>query len=97
MLTQAQLKKQLYYEPNTGEFTRLHTSSRARAGDSAGVLGPDGYVIINVCSRSHTAHRLAWLYMYGVWEFTRIHHVNGNKTDNRIENLQLKKSTSTEL
>lgn len=34
------------------------------------------------------AHRLAWLYVHGEWPSKHLDHLNGNRTDNRIENLR---------
>jgi len=36
----------------------------------------------------YLAHRLAWLYVHGVMPKKNIDHINGVKTDNRIENLR---------
>ena len=34
------------------------------------------------------AHRLAWLYIYGIMPSEQIDHINHDKADNRIENLR---------
>ena len=36
----------------------------------------------------YSSHRLAWLYVHGVWPKNFIDHINGDKSDNRICNLR---------
>lgn len=41
-----------------------------------------------VDGKTYKAHRLAWLYVHGVWPTYGINHINTIKTDNRISNLE---------
>lgn len=87
-LTQDRLHLLLSYDGETGIFTRkVRTSSRANVGDIAGWLSSEGYRFIHVGGRIYAAHRLAWLYMHGVWP-ENIDHINTQKGDNRIANLR---------
>ena len=88
-LTAEQLRSVLHYEPATGIFTRkVRTARNVKVGDVAGCLDGDGYLLIGVQSRVHSAHRLAWLYVYGEWPEDQIDHINRSRSDNRISNLR---------
>ena len=92
-ITQAILKDNLHYDQDTGVFTwqRRVTGnwSAARNGRSAGcVKRTTGYVYIGINGKTYLAHRLAWLYVHGVFPPDHTDHVNGCRTDNRIENLR---------
>ncbi len=82
-LTAARLRELFHYDPMTGAFTRLGGAF----GGSGGCL-QRGYVVFWVVGRSFRAHRLAWLYMTGAWPEGVIDHKNGNRADNRFENLR---------
>jgi hypothetical protein len=93
-LTQERLKQILDYDPKTGVFTRRgyslrggRTSSRG-AGERAGWHCANGYWMICVDNRDYTAHRLAWLYVYGRFPNGDTDHINHDKIDNRIANLR---------
>ena len=88
-LTQADLVERLVYEPATGLFHwRAAVSRSIRPGDIAGGRTSLGYTTIKICRSRYMAHRLALLYVHGAWPAGEIDHINGDKTDNRMENLR---------
>lgn len=87
-LTAEALRAELHYDPATGIFTRARKSKRANVGDVCGCVKPKGYLSISVCGKHYFAHRLAWLYVYGVWPEQQIDHINRDPADNRIANLR---------
>ena len=87
MLTQEKLKELLNYDPDTGVFTWAKTRNGVSLGKKAGGVSGKGYIAIYINGRNYLAHRLAWLYCFGVFP-DQIDHINQDKTDNRICNLQ---------
>ena len=87
-LTAERLRELLHYDPETGVFTwRVNRGRTAKAGSQAG-SPHDGYVQITVDGREYKAHRLAWLYVHGVWPVGQIDHRFGIRNDNRIGELR---------
>lgn len=87
--TQARLKELLTYSPSSGQFVwRSNRGGKAYAGRIAGETRKDGYKVIVVDRVKFYAHRLAWLYVRGKWPSRLIDHINGDPSDNRIENLR---------
>jgi len=94
-MNQAELKRLLSYDPDTGVFTWLvDRSNKVRVGHRAGVVNKRGYSVITINYTQHRAHRLAWLYVHGRFPENNLDHVNRDKTDNRLCNLR--EATSTE-
>lgn len=88
MITQLELKKQLNYDPETGIFTWVVScNNQIKTGSMAGTINNRNYICIQINKKIYLAHRLAWVYVYGEWPKV-IDHINGIKTDNRIENLR---------
>lgn len=81
------LRGLLSYDPETGEFRWL-ASRRNGKGLIPGSINGDGYLQIQTGDETYKAHRLAWLYVHGVWPAKQLDHINGIRTDNRIANLR---------
>lgn len=93
ILTSEKLKEFLEYNQETGEFMwRIPPSRRIRAGSIAGSIKGGRYnrigIMINGRKYSFPSHRLAWLYVYGVWPSRHLDHIDRNKLNNRISNLR---------
>ena len=92
MLTHTRLKELLQYNRRTGEFTWLidrgGITKRIKAGSKAGYIEKSGYVKIRVDNRLYKAHRLAFLYVHGVWPTKLIDHKDGNPSNNALSNLR---------
>lgn len=88
-LTAARLRELLHYDPLTGAFTwRVNRGRLAKAGDVAGSPHSDGYVGIKVDGRLYLAHRLACLYVTGVWPADKLDHMVSGPGCNAWKNLR---------
>lgn len=85
----AALVRELFdYDQATGVLKwRISTGQRAQAGDIAGTVDGNGYLAVGLFAKRYLAHRLAWVYVHGEWP-NIIDHRNGEKQDNRIDNLR---------
>lgn len=89
ILTVQRLREAVSYDPETGIFIRLEgTSNVIKAGDIAGWPDRNGHLRFGLDGKTYAAHRLAWLYVYGVWPSGIIDHKDGVRDNNRINNLR---------
>jgi hypothetical protein len=96
ILTQAKLKEILNYDPDTGIFKWIIKPRRSRinVGTITGKSTSNGYPVITYEGKQYQAHRLSWLYVYGVFPKNETDHINHIRDDNRIVNLR--EATGTE-
>ena len=80
-------KKRLYYTKD-GFLIRKTPSNDYLIGPRAGTLRRDGYRRIGIAGIKVLEHRLIYAMHHGEWPSDYIDHINGNREDNRIENLR---------
>lgn len=89
LISAERLRELFDYDPDTGIFKRR--SGHGRKNSKSGMVGhlaSNGYIQMYVDGVNTRAHRLAWLYVYGVHPSGAIDHINGDRSDNRIDNLR---------
>lgn len=100
-LTQAYLLECLDYDPLTGVFTwkarpsghfatmnACKTWNTLRAGKKAGWDDSNGYWQVMINYKRYQAHRVAWLWMTGLWPKDEIDHIDGDPLNNCFSNLR---------
>lgn len=90
MLTPERLRELLHYDAETGVFVwKVGRRGNVKAGDRAGCdNGTNGYRVLKVLGITYLEHRLAWFYMTGAWPDEDVDHRNGDRADNRFDNLR---------
>lgn len=87
-LTADRLRQLLRYEADIGVFTWAVNKRGAKQGAVAGCRDAYGYTVIRLDGILYKAHRLAWLYVQGEWPKEDIDHVDGDRQNNRADNLR---------
>jgi len=93
MVTQDILRELFDYVPETGQLLRKKSNSKGpgKKGDSVGSLTENGYLRTSVKRRRYQVHRIIWCWVTGEWpnKGMVIDHINGDRSDNRWNNLRL--------
>lgn len=89
MITQDQVKAYFSYDNGTGRLTwKIDRGARKTKGKIAGWTNNNGYAHIQIDEKTYSAHHIVWLYHNAELPKFCIDHINGIRTDNRIENLR---------
>jgi hypothetical protein len=96
MVDPSELKQLFRYDAETGKLYWLErpvtshyvTTWNARfAGQEAFSVSGQGYKEGKIHGSRYSAHRVIWAMVHGYWP-EMIDHINGDRADNRIENLR---------
>jgi len=85
--------KEIYVKANSlfdykdGTLIRKVNAGRGIQGNAAGCVNGRGYLQTSIHQKTYFVHRLIWLLHYKKMPFM-IDHINGDRLDNRIENLR---------
>lgn len=78
------------YDAETGELVRrcnVRGLGLNRKGDRPRHKGPNGYAAVGADVKKYLYHRLVWFWHHNEWPEV-IDHIDGDKQNNRIENLR---------
>lgn len=97
------LRKLLRYEPETGKLywrerdARMFKNNNASSakswntmygGKEAGTICGKGYRSVAIFAKIYIGHRLIWAIQTGRWPSDQIDHIDGEKLNNRLNNLR---------
>jgi len=86
-----ELKEFLDYNPDTGIFTwKKQKAKKTKVGENAGRTTTKNYFTIKFNYIEYQVHRLAYYMYHGIDPLEKIvDHIDGDKTNNKINNLRL--------
>ncbi len=97
------LRQLLRYEPETGKLFWLHRpkdmfqsekrqlawNERYAGREAFTSVTCKGYLSGSIFNKSYMAHRIIWAIAYGSPPALEVDHIDGRKTDNRLQNLRM--------
>jgi hypothetical protein len=87
----SRIKELLSYDPDTGALSWRVKRGKCAAGRNITCINSSGYIIVRLDNVLMRAHRVAWAITHDEWPNGEIDHINGNPSDNRLNNLRAAK------
>lgn len=90
VVTYEELSSIFTYNNKTGNLIWVNSRGpQARKGTAAGTVDVAGYLSIQLFNKGYKAHRLVWMINYGEFPDGIVDHIDGNRLNNKIENLRI--------
>lgn len=87
------IRDNLRYDPETGELWWTKPLQGRQINKPVGSNTGDGYLqlYLSVTSRVYNlkSHRVCWFLYYGSWPNSMLDHIDGDGTNNKVDNLRL--------
>lgn len=88
-MTTVERLRELFHVRKDGQLVRNIDQGKGKAGEVAGNPHNAGYLRLRVDGKYWLAHRVVWAIVHGTLAEGEVDHKNGDRRDNRPDNLRL--------